>query len=325
MSGPNTIEAPATVVTTPDAPKVIDPKPPEGGEPADIPTGTEGQPEGGEGAEGSVTDAIKNAADNAVQKFEFIVDGKPVTREYTPAQVKQMLQKAEGADRRFSDASRVERMNQELLWLAKNAPEKLLSHPAIGVDPHQWAENLLYEKIKLEQMDPKDRELMETQNKLKASESRKQQIERQVQQEKVQRAVEYEKANHSRDISESLGAAGLPVNNYTIKRTAHYMLEGMAMNLKVSAKDILPLVLEDYKSEQSALFNQSDPEALASLLGEENLKKIRNYEMKRIKADPNKKPVKRETSMRDIKPGPKKMSMEEFRDYNEKIKRGEIQ
>ena len=323
MSGPNTIEAPATVVTTPDAPKVIDPKPPEGGETKDIPTGAEGQPEGG-GDGSDVKDVIAGAAESAAQKFEFIIDGKPVTKEYTPDQIKQMLQKAEGADRRFSDAARIDRMNQELLWMAKNAPEKLLSHPAIGIDPHQWAENLLYEKIKLEQMDPKDRELMETQNKLKASEATKQEIQRKVQAEQIQRAVEYEKSNHSRDISDSLKSAGLPVNNYTIKRTAHYMLEGMSMNLKVSAKDILPLVLEDYKSEQSALFNQSDPDALAAILGEDNLKKIRTYEMKRIKADPNKRPVKRETSMRDIKPGPKKMSMEEFREYNEKQKRGEI-
>jgi len=311
MSGPNTIEAPATVQTAPvggtTEPKAPEIKAPEGG---------------GEG--GAVKDVIAAAAENAAQKFEFVIDGKPVTREYTPAQVKQMLQKAEGADKRFSDSARVERMNQELLWLAKNAPEKLLSHPAIGVDPYAWSEDFLYKKIQLEQMDPKERELMETQTKLKASEEQKQQIERQVQAEKVQKAVEYERANHSRDIAETLKGAGLPANNYTIKRTAHYMLEGMNMNLKVAAKDVLPLVLEDYKSEQSALFNQSDPEALAAILGEDGLKKIRDYEMKRIKVDPNKPKVKRETSMRDIKPGPKKMSMEEFRDHNEKIKRGEL-
>ena len=324
MSGPNTIEAPATVQTAPVGPKTPEPKAPEGGDPKDIPTGTEGQPDGGgEGGGADGASDVKTAIENATQKFEFVIDGKPVVKEYTPAQVKQMLQKAEGADKRFSESARIERMNQELLWMAKNAPEKLLAHPAIGRDPYEWAEAILYEKIKLEQMDPKERELMETQNKLKVAEEEKQKIQRQIQAEKTQKAVEYERANHSRDISESLKAAGLPANNYTIKRTAHYMLEGMAMNLKVSAKDVLPLVLEDYKAEQSALFSQSDPEALAALLGEDNLKKLRDRELKRINVDPNKPKVKRETSMRDIKPGTKKMSMEEFREHNERIKRGE--
>jgi len=319
MSGPNTIDAPAVVQTAPVGGSTPEAKAPEAGDikTPDIKAGENGS-EGGD-----VKDVIAAAAENAAQKFEFIIDGKPVVKEYTPAQVKQMLQKAEGADKRFSESARIERMNQELLWMAKNAPEKLLAHPAIGRDPYEWAEQILYDKIKLEQMDPKERELMETQNKLKASEDEKQKIQRQIQSEKMAKAVEYERANHSRDISESLKASGLPVNNYTIKRTAHYMLEGMNMNLKVSAKDVLPLVLEDYKAEQSALFSQSDPEALAALLGEENLKKIRAYEMKRIKADPEKK-IKRETSMRDIKPGPKKMSMEEFREHNERIKRGEV-
>lgn len=336
MPGPNTIEVPAMVSTgptgtpppapEPKAPEAPEPKAPEAEAPKDIETGAEGG-EGGEGGEGTgsdVKDAIKSAANQVKQKFEFVVDGKVVTKEYTPAQVKQMLQKAEGADRRFQDASRIDQMNKEILWLAKNAPEKLLSHPAVGLDPYKWAENLLYEKIKLEQMDPKERELMETQQKLKAIEEQKQAIERQYQNERLQKAVQYARENNQREISTALKNSGMPVNNYTMKRTAHYMLEAMDMNVKVTPEEVLPLVQEDYKNEQQALFSSADEETLASILGEENLKKIRKYEMARLKVKEQPKGERKNTSLRSPKPGEKKMTMDEFREHNEKIKRGEI-
>ena len=328
MPGENTIIAPATVDTTPTYDiQAVETTTPEVVENADIQTGAEAA--GGEGGEGSengsdVKDALKGAADQALQKFEFIVDGKTVTEEYTPAQVKQLLQKAKGADKRFQSAAKLERMNQELLWLAKNDPAKLLSHGAVGIDPYKWAEQLLYDKIKLEQMDPKDRELMETQNKLKASEERSQESQRQQQAEQVQRAVNYARENNQREIGSALKENGMPVNNYTLRRTAHYMLEAMNMNVKVTAAEVLPLVVEDYKAEQSALFDQSDPEALASLLGESNLKKLRGYELKRIKVKPKANGDRKNNSLRDVTPGPKKMSMDDFRAYNEKQKRGEI-
>jgi hypothetical protein len=93
----------------------------------------------------------------------------------------------------------------------------------------------------------------------------------------------------------------------------------MALSIKIeqpiTAEEAVKLVREDLIEESKSIYTAAPAETLASLLGEENLKKIREYDISRLKTG-RASPPKVENA-KEIESKKKKfMTPHEFRKFN---------
>lgn len=217
------------------------------------------------------------------KKYSIVIDGEKL--EVSEDELVKGYQTRKASDKRFMEASQKTKQAEAFLSLIKNPAtlKKVLADPLIGIDPRKWAEDLLYEELQLESMDPKDRELAEHKEKLRRYEEQ----ERRVKEEKEAKDNEELKSKYAqdyhRDIIKALGDSGLPKSATTVKKMAYYLHQSASRGYKLAAADVVDLVREDYTREMRDLYGNADAETLLSLLGEDAGKKIREHDLKKIK------------------------------------------
>jgi len=298
----------------------VEPQEPKEGE---IPTGKiPGQ--GGDGIptpDSDVKDALKQAAEKF--EFDFTVDGQTVKKEFTRDQLKAQIQKSLAADKRLNDYARMQQREQQLLWLAQNRPDVFMTQ--FGIDPDQWAHDRILKRIERENMTPEQRKALENEERLRQIEEENKRLKYEHEQRMIQERVNIAKENYTREINTALSDAKLPNNMWTQKRVIHYLQEAYGkMGIKLPAKDVIPLVKEDYINEQRSLLSNMDPDAIVETVGDDVRRKLREFELKLVQQ----KEMERQQKGRDYKPraatpkqdGPKLRTMDDFRRHNAEIK-----
>lgn len=264
----------------------------------------------------------------------FVVDGKPVEVEVTAEEAafmeknprwKDRFQKSLGAEKRLQEGVRLRREAEAIIEMLKD-PEAIfdhvLKHPSLGhKDVRSMVEGWLLKQIEVERMDPKDRELMTTKQELEAIREREAQEKKNVEQKRHDEMTQKFTVDYQKDIIAAVSSSGLPTNEETVGRVAFYLEAALTQYGKdLKAADVMPLVKQDYERMVRKLFSSSNGQLIADLLGEEGLKKIREYEIGRLR-NPNGNgsgtpPRSPNGSSAPSHPsGTKPMSTDEWRDY----------
>lgn len=195
--------------------------------------------------------------------------------EYSYEDLLKFAKENKRSQNRYYEADQMKHQAEELLALAKNDPKALLTHPLIGQDLRKFANEIIAEAMEEELLNPDQKELRKTKRELDELRSLKQQQEEKANQEQEDTLRGQYEEDYSNQIVEALVEQGLPKTEYTIKRLAEYMLQAYNQGFKeVKAKDIAPLVKQDFIAEQNQIYSASDEEALLNLLGEDVIKKI---------------------------------------------------
>jgi hypothetical protein len=200
--------------------------------PGNVNPGASNSPEGKPG-EGAVPQKFK---------FKFQVDGKDVEEEYDEATLRSTLQKAKGADKRFQEAAETKQQVARMLEMLKSPQglKKLLQHPNLyGAKARQVMEELLWEDVQREQMDPKERERLDMSEKLRKYEEDEKTRSEQARKEAVRVAEEAVRAADRQGHHDAIKEAGQQVTPYFFKRVAHYMLSAMQQGKQVTPKDVM--------------------------------------------------------------------------------------
>lgn len=291
---------------TPPAPVAKDPNNPEGGE----------QP----------------PADPQKRKYEVTVRGKKVIAELTDDEARAWVQKGLGADSKFEEASAMYKKAQQVFEAFKDKGNIERALQMLGYEnPRGVLEEILLEHIKLESMTPEQREAHENREKLKSFEQEKIDRENQAKELRHQQLTEHFSGEYQKAIIKAIPSSGLPVNEETIGRVAFYMNAALTqLGKEMTPEQVIPLVREDYQNSLRRFISASDASVISELLGEDGLKKIREFELSRLNGNkgriPNAPPSKGLSRGDDAPPVPaakKGMTIEEFRERNERIKRGE--
>lgn len=236
-------------------------------------------------------------------------------KEYDEPTLAKLIEKGNGADRTFQQSAAMRKEAERIVAALKSSPEAVLLNKALGHNPSQLIKNLvksalqngtplneiretvaemMYEWIQDEQMDPKERENRELKAKLDGIEKEKKAAEEAQKQEVIEKMTRdaYEKFN--KDIVDALGNSGLPKTSYTVRRMAYWLdqayklkAEYAAKGVEVrepSAKDVLEYVKRDYETAIKELYGSADVETLVKLLGDDQLAKIRAYDVNRLKS-----------------------------------------
>lgn len=234
----------------------------------------------------SAAEAKEEAKKEAERRYKLKVNGQE--REYGEAEVLRKAQLADSADEKFKKAAEMQRQAEQFVEALRSDPLKILTHPDLGLNFREIAEQFLGEHVRKELMDPVERELEELREFKRQQEEERQRSEEESKKKEMteqQRALHKQTVEYyDRKITEVLKATNLPKTPGTIKRVAEVLRNAVDNGYELDVETAVDLVHEDYRSDVSSLFGSLEGDALINALGEDLVKKIRTHDIARLKA-----------------------------------------
>ena len=235
------------------------------------------------------------------KKFKIKVDGSE--EELDEDTIVKLAQLGRASNKRFQEAAQVRKQAEEFINLLKQDPRKVLTNPAIGVDPYKLAEDWLIEKLEQEKLSPEQQKIREYEQKLRSYEEEKRQQEEQRKAQEQEKLLAHYSQEYEKNIQDALASSGLPRTAKTVSRMAEYMSLALKNGIDLEPKNVVELVRQDYMKEIADLIGQTDGDALLQILGDNVANKIRKTDLARLKS-PQQQP----------KPQPKMDGQEQPRD-----------
>jgi hypothetical protein len=216
-----------------------------------------------------------------LKKFKLKVDGEEFEEEIDLAnegELTKRLQLAKAAEKRIGQAKSEKAKAMEILKAFEDGT-LLKKHPKA----RELAEQLLVEQLQNEMLSPEQRELMEL--KKYKEDREKSELERQkalemaeAQQKESAIAQQFQKT-----IIDALDKSGLPKTPDMAKRMAYIMKKNLDLGLSLTPEDLAAEVKSELNGLLKALIGGAEGEQLISLFGDDVAKKIRAYDVKKLK------------------------------------------
>lgn len=203
--------------------------------------------------------------------------------EYDETTLQSMIEKVKGADKRFLEAAKARKEAIKFFKLAKSNPEELLSKT--GKDPKQWAYEKVAKDLQDKLRDPRDVELERVQEENKRFKEADEARQAQIRAQRLDHETQAVKARFESEIIEALEATpSLPKNGFTVAQIAKYIdTVRDKTGVLLSAKEVVNVVEKDIRGTVQGILKGADAEKLAALIGEDGLKVLRAYELKKLK------------------------------------------
>lgn len=221
----------------------------------------------------------------------------------------------------FTEASNAMKQIESFVTQLQSNPMEVLTDPKLGIDFDKLAEDYIIQKITMEMMPEGERKsLLLQQENEKLKRDRDEHVSNQQRQQYEQETAAY--TDHfANDIASAAQDAGLPVSEFVFSSASKYMRNAYQQSGEVpSAREVIPLVKRDLAELAQSLGKTLPPEQIAELFGEEALKKVREYEVKRVRSPKQANPGsydwnknKQNSSTKTSQGGKKMLNIEEFR------------
>ena len=212
---------------------------------------------------------------------KVVINGKEA--EVSTADLIKGYQKHAASGERFEEAAKVKKQLVDLVELMKTDPIEVLKHPSLGHDIRKLAEDWLYEQIQYENMDPKEKELIDVKNELKITRQKEEQTKKEAQNREIESYRTHYAKQYQGEIQEAMETSGLPKTPETVSRLVYYLKKGLAKNVRLKATDVVDLVRDDYMKSAKAMFGSADAETLVKMFGQDFIKKVQKHEAKKLK------------------------------------------
>lgn len=204
--------------------------------------------------------------------------------------LKRLAQLGLAANEKFQQASEKIKQAEAIVELLQTNPEKALEK--LGFDVRQMAEEYLKNELQREVLTEEQRKLLDMERKLAEYEAEKKQKEEEEKANRINELQRHYEAELSDKIIKAIETYKLPRSERTISRIAEKLYVALENGYEIDPLDIAPLVKQEIDEELRGMYGTLDVEAMLSILGEDNLKKIREHELKRVKAKAPQDPIK---------------------------------
>jgi hypothetical protein len=232
--------------------------------------------------------AADAAAKEAARKLKLKVNGREM--ELEEPEVIRRAQLASAADEKFREASEMRKQAEQFFKTLLEDPKAVLMHPDVRdrINFRALAEEFLGAELQKEMMSPEQRELEELrQYKKQQDEARvnaeKEQLTR-TQQEEMTRLQQRAAQEYDKKITDVLAQSNLPKTAYTVKRVAELLHGALTKGYDLDVQTAVDMVREGYMTDVQSLVGGLEGESLVKLLGGDILKRLRKYDLERIKA-----------------------------------------
>jgi hypothetical protein len=264
-------------------------------------------------AQGSAEQAQPQATPQ-LKKFKLKVDGEDFEEEIDLSNESELIKRfqlAKAAEKRIGQSKAEKQKAMEVLKAFEDGT-LFKKHPKA----RELAEQFLVEQLEDEMLSPEQKEFRDL-KKYKEDKERHE-LERQkalemaaAEQKEAALAQQYQKT-----IIDALDKSGLPKTPDMAKRMAYIMKKNLDLGLSLTAEDLASEVKTELSGLLKALVGGSDGEQLINLLGEDSAKKIRAWDVKKLKEGMvNKSNVKQEPTVKaPRRDDGKSMSIEEWKE-----------
>lgn len=229
--------------------------------------------------------AMKQMAEKIARKYKVKVDGEEA--EVDEDELISNYQLRKSSDKRFQEGIQARKQAEEFIKLLKTDPAKVFSHPAIGSDFKEIAEQFLLNEMQNEMMSDEERQLVEYKQKLAKYEEQERTTKEQAEAKQKEEVRNKYADDYNKQITGALETSGLPKTEFTVQRMIHYMAKGLEKGYELSANDVTDLVRRDYIRDTKALYSGLDAEALMQIMGDDVASKIRKFDLNKIKNPKN--------------------------------------
>lgn len=203
------------------------------------------------------------------------------------------VQKSVAADKRIEEHSILLKKTNKLANDLVEDPGKVIRKIDKFKEPEaykEWLENELYNNfIRLEQMDPKDREIEELKGKLKTKEDLEEEQKR-IDSQKEEEALKKQfSTDISKGIMESIDENDLPKSDYVVSLYAKYLKMALSHKdknghpIRLKPHQVADLVKEDVQKMFKHMFSSSDGNRLIKFFGEDVADKISKAKIDNLK------------------------------------------
>jgi len=260
-----------------------------------------------------------------LKKFKLKVDGEEVEEELDlndEESLRQRLQLAKAAKKRMAEAVNAKRQAVEIIKAFEADPETMLKR--LGTKGREIAEKYLLSQIKEEMMTPEQKQRMAEETELQQLRREKEERIANAEKEKVASLEKKYVDDFQNTIISAIQKTGLPKTPELVKRMAAIMAKNLDYGLELSPEDLALEVKNEVILNLKSIVGDSDGEALIGMLGDDVAKKIRKYDVKKIKEQQEKfitKPNEKRQSSGKSHKNDRPMTMDEWRaQINSRIK-----
>lgn len=221
-------------------------------------------------------------------KLKLKLDKREEEREFDQESLTRTVQKGLVADRRFEEAARKE---QEVRKLANELQDKYskltdkqarkLALQELGVDPIQFAEELMQEYLEEQSLTAEQRRIKELEAFQKQKQREEEEYQRQIEQQKEMQAQQKYFKELDDTITQVLQTEGIEKNLEVVERIIQYMRAAHRVGQDISVEEIVSKLKNDGANFYKSFVPNKDVERLAQFLGEDMLKEINNYYLKK--------------------------------------------
>jgi hypothetical protein len=231
------------------------------------------------------TEAMKKA-EAALKKLK--VKGREI--EVDETKYHEYAQKGAAATETWQEAAKMKKEIDDFKHRLKTDPRSILTDPNIGIDFKNIAEEFIWEQIQQEQMaeqmkrmSPEEKAYHEARKKAELYDQM-----RAEQQQKEQQAREAEEESRyeqefDQKFTKALENSGLPRTTGAVRRMIDYVQADIEAGINRDPAEYADAVYQDYVQDVSELLDPLDGAAILKFLGEKNAKKIRDYDLSRLK------------------------------------------
>jgi hypothetical protein len=242
-------------------------------------------------------------------KHKIKVDGQEAELDYD--EIVRRAQKATGAEKRMQEAAQY-RKTLEQSW---NASDPSHFFKAKNLNPEEWAEQLLLEKMKREAMTPAEKKAFEKEQADKADRSKKDQELEELRANQKQLITQQVVAKLDGEIVDAFKAIDMKPNPLIVKRMAEIM--DMHMDAHdgemMPAKQALEQALGYRKTDSEEYLQSLTAEQLRTLLPKKLLDELRRQDVELVRSQsPMRSKESKGTSQPSTPKAQKRLSTEEF-------------
>lgn len=223
---------------------------------------------------------LKVHGEEVTEQLPFEIEENPEVVDYLTKQ----LQLSKAAQRAMQENSTFQKqVNEFFKDLKSNTKAKLMQ---LGIDPKEFAAQVIEEEIKKAQMSPEQIRQQELEDELKKLKEESKKKEEEFNQRELERLREIEFEKIDTQMTSALEKSDLPKKPYVIRKMAEYMLIGANEGINLTPDDVLPLVREELLGDLQEIINSLPEEKAEEFIGKEVLNRFRKKNLAKAKQTP---------------------------------------
>lgn len=193
-------------------------------------------------------------------------------------------QKGFDAEEKWHEASRMKKEAEQFMSRLKSDPLSVLKDPNIGVDFKQIAEEFIWEQIQDERLTPEERERRKIEKELNEYREKDRKAREDEEMKRNDEIRQTMRADFDRKIAETLSKSGLPRSKHMLEKFSMYLLHDVRRGIERPMEVYVDAVRKDYIDDMQHFFGESPADLLVKFIGDKNMKKIREHDIKSVKS-----------------------------------------